>query len=180
MPLSAMPEWIKPQADGTNTDWNNPIQKYWNKAWFAYGIRATQWWAKWRGFPLTVWAIRSRDGFFRVETETYERDSSREDNHNGTGFFMEDNIRLVFWNGGTQKINREIVRGYLSAIQYWTKWHLQIQWPFFVAFHFYIDDVPVYPEKGSHKRVLYFRFGARRDADKVYWFPSLFLGLSWN
>lgn len=178
MPLSALP--IRLQLDenwkGTDDDvwymkWRIPL-----KGLFSYGPRADEWWAKWREWPITVFAIRSKKGSFRTETEEYKRDSSREDYNNNTSFFMEDNVRLVFWQGK----QREIVRGYLSAIQYWTKWHIQIQWPFFVAFHFYIDEVPVYPDHGENKRVLYFRFGARRDADKVFWFPSLYGGLRWN
>lgn len=175
MPKSALPPWIKEQSAGTGTDWDNPIQKLWNKAWFAYGPRATGW-AKWREWPVTLFAIRSKEGSFRTETETYERDSARQDYHNRTSFFMEDNIRLVFWNDK----QREITRGYLSAIQYWSKWHIQVQWPFFVAFHYYIDEVPKVGESTANKRVFYFRFGARRDADKVYWFPSIFVGLTWN
>lgn len=180
MPESAMPDWIKPTAAGTGTDWDNPIQKYWNKAWFAYGPRATQAWAKWREWPVTIFAIRAKEGYFRVETETYDRDSGRENNHNRTSFWMENNIRLVFWGDGDGKGQREITRGYLSAIQYWTKWHVALQWPFQFQAHYYIDDVPVYPEKAGNRRVAYIRIGARRDADKVYWFPSIFIGLQWN
>ena len=176
MPKSALPEWYHEKAKGTGTDWDNPIQGWMRKAWFGYGPRASEWWARWREFPITLLAIRSKQGVFRTETEGWTRDSSRSDYHNRVSLFNQDNIRLVFW----EEKKREIVQGYLSAIQYWTKWHVQIQWPFFVAFHYYIDEVPRYPEKGSNKRVVYFRFGARRDADKTYWFPSLFIGLSWN
>lgn len=177
--MSALPPWIKDHAAGTGTDWDWWGQRWWNRSWFAFGPRATGW-RKWREWPVTVFAIRSKEGVFRTETETYERDSSRADWHNRTSFFMENNIRLVFWHGGNAKENREITQGYLSAIQYWTKWHVQIQWPFFVAFHYCIDEVPKMGESTANKRVVYFRFGARRDADKVYWFPSIFVGLTWN
>lgn len=177
MPKSALPPWYHEKAAGTGTDWDNPVQGWIKKAWFAYGPRATGW-AKWREFPITLFAVRSEEGTFRIETETYERDSSWADWHNRKSFVLENNIRLVRWPKEEQ---REIVRGYLSAIQYWSKWHIQIQWPFFVAFHYYIGEVPKYPEKATaNNKVFYFRFGARRDADKVYWWPSLFLGLTWN
>jgi hypothetical protein len=167
MGKSALPPWISEQAAGTGTDWDNPIQKHWNRAWFAFGPRADGW-RKWREWPVTLLALRSKEGLFRVETETYERDSSRDNWHNAPKFVMENNIRLVFWNGGDTKEHREITRGYLSAIQYWTKWHVQFQWPFFVAFHYYIDDVPKHPDHADNKRVAYLRVGFRRDADKVY------------
>lgn len=179
MPQSAMPEWIKPQSAGTGTDWDTWYQRWWNKAWFAYGPRATQRWAKWREWPTTLFAIRAKEGFFRIETETFERDSSREDNHNQTKFVMENNIRAVFWNGLDGK-EREITRAYLSAIQYWTKWHFAVLWPLHIQFSYYIDDVPSFPAKAGDRRVVYIRIGARRDADKVYWWPSLFIGLTWN
>jgi hypothetical protein len=174
-----MPEWIKTQSAGTGTDWDNPIQRLWRKDWFAYGPRATQWWAKWREWPVTLFAIRSKEGMFRTETETYDRDSSRENWHNMPSFWMENNIRLVFWNGADGK-EREITRGYLSAVQYWTKWHIALQWPLQLQFHYYLDDVPKYPEHAGNRRVIFVRIGARRDADKVYWFPSIFIGLQWN
>ncbi len=178
MTLSALPPRLQ-----SDENWKGTDDDVWYMRWrihlkylFAYGPRATELWARWREWPITVFAVRSKKGSFRTETETYDRDSSREDYNNNTSFFLEDNVRLVFWQGK----QREIVRGYLSAIQYWTKWHFQLQWPFFIALHFYIDSVPVYPDHGENKRVFYFRFGARRDADKIYWLPSFYLGGVWN
>jgi hypothetical protein len=165
----AMPEWIQDQAKGTGTDWDNPIQKYWHKSWFAYGPRSSNKWCKWREYPRTLFAIRSKFGFFRVEGEGWERDSS----------FAAGNYDRILFNRFLQVERNFLVEncilhkkdpGYLSAIQYWCKWHFQIQWPFFIAFHYKITD----------KYIFYFHFGARRDADKVYWFPSLFLGLTWK
>lgn len=158
MPIDALPEGFKDQAAGTNTDWNNPIQKYWHKSWFAYGPRSSHWWAKWREFPITVFAIRG-DGVFRVEDDKCD-------------FPFGITFRKIFWWEHKDK--------YLSAIQYWTKWGFQLQWPFHIQAHYYIDERPRYPEQAGNRRVFYFRIGARRDADKVYWFPSLFIGLQWN
>lgn len=155
MTISAMPPWIKDTSDGTNTDWNNGIQRYWKKSWFAYGPRAIEWWARWREYPRTLFAILG-DGFTRFETETYERDSSS-DIHVST-------------DGRWYILNHDFGPYYLSAIQYNLQWHFQIQWPLFVAGHFKITE----------KVIFYFRVGARRDADKVYWFPSFFMGLTWN
>jgi len=158
VPKSALPEGFKDQADGTNTDWNNWFQKYWRRSWFAYGPRATEWWAKWREWPITVFAIRGK-GTFRFEDDVRD-------------FSFGYSLRTLRWWAHKDE--------YLSAIQYWSKWGFQLQWPFFIAFHYYLDDVPQEPEKGGARRVFYFRFGARRDADKVYWSPSFFIGLTWN
>lgn len=157
MPKSALPEGFIQQADGTGTDWDNGIQKYWNKAWFAYGPRATEWWARWRKWPITLFAIRGK-GPYRIETDL--------DDH------KTDDKRVLFWV--------KPVFCYLSAIQYWTKWHVAIQWPLQIQAHYYIDEVPEWPDQAGSKRVFYIRLGARRDADMVYWFPSLFIGLQWN
>lgn len=177
MSISAMPEWIKPKSAGTGTDWDWWGQRWWNKAWFCYGPRATEWYAKWREFPMIIFAIRSRvSGVFRVETEDWTRDSGRERPALENRYVMDSNIRLTVDDGPMTRT----VQGYLSAIQYWTKWHIQLQWPFFFAFHFYIGSVPPFPDHAGDRRVIYFRIGARRDADKCYWFPSVFLGLRWN
>lgn len=156
MPKSALPPGFKDQAAGTNTDWNNSIQKYWRKSWFAYGPRATEWWAKWRELPITVLAL------FGAGENRWES--------SGGEFALRAVSRPIFF------FKPSFV--YLSAIQYWCRWSFQIQWPFFVAFHFYFDKYQ--DPRTSDGKMIYIRFGARRDADKVYWFPSFFIGMSWN
>lgn len=162
MPQSALPEGFKIYAAGTGTDWDNPIQRWWNKGWFAYGPRATQWWAKWREFPKVLFARHDKNGLWWYENT----DGSRQWNSFGktplpvSGLGRDD--------------------GYLSAIQYWTKWHIAIMWPFHFQLSYYIDPVPSYPNHAGNARVLYIRFGARRDADKVYWCPDFYVGLQWN
>ena len=73
---------------------------------------------------------------------------------------------------------------YTSVIQYWTRYHLLIQWPFHISFHIYWrkKDVLPQPERKdfSIKNMVYFRFGARFDNDQVYWFPAIFIGGDWN
>ena len=158
MPKSALPDGFAETAAGTGTDWDNSLQRWIKKSWFAYGPRATQWWAKWREIPMPLLAIFG-PGFSRWETS------------GGELALRAPNDTLLFYT------RPALV---LSVIQYWAKWSFQIQWPFFIAFHCYIDAMPAYPAKAGDRRVLYFRFGARRDADKVYWFPSFFIGLQWN
>lgn len=74
---------------------------------------------------------------------------------------------------------------YLSRIQYWTRWHVQLQWPFCFAFHIYwrAKDVPRSPSKAAAmtiKKMLYVYIGAHYDADAVYWFPSGYIGGKWK
>lgn len=168
MPKSAMPPWIQEKAGGTGTDWDNPFQRWIKKSWFAYGPRATEWFAKWREFPLTLFAYFG-EGSIRLETESWERDSASE-----ITYPIRYNGAIFFAKFGSF---------YLSNIQYYTRWGISIQWPLHIIFHYYLRSKDV-REVGSPKNerspVLFFRFGARRDADKVYWFPSLFLGLTFN
>jgi|SRR6185436_1504339 len=155
---SALPERLQhPEAwKGTDDDvwylrWSLPY-----KGWNAFGPRDKHWYHRWREMPLTLFAMFGK-GDSRWESTASE-------------------IRL-------RSINKTVLffkptNVYLSAIQYWCRWSFQIQWPFFIAFHFYFKDTP-YPANVTGK-MFYFRFGCRRDADIVYWFPSLFIGLTWN
>lgn len=152
MPKSALPPDFPETAAGTGTDWDNPIQGWIKKSWFAYGPRAKEWWARWREFPFTILALFGK-GYSRWETSGGE---------------------LAVKSVPSPVLLFQPTTVYLSAIQYWCKWSFQIQWPFFVAFHVYLSDV------GPNRKMIYVRFGARRDADKVYWFPSLFVGGTWN
>jgi len=73
---------------------------------------------------------------------------------------------------------------YTSVIQYWSRWHLLIQWPLHVSFHVFWrkKTVPKKPETRDFKiwEMIYIRFGARFDNDQVYWFPSFFIGGDFN
>ena len=76
-------------------------------------------------------------------------------------------------------------KSYLSRVQYWTRWHFQIQWPFMVAFHIYwrAKDVPQEPNRLSDatiKKMFFFYGPGHRDGDAVYWCPSFFVGGSWK
>jgi len=167
MPLDALPEGFKDQAVGTNTDWNNPIQKYWRKSWFAYGPRSNHWWAKWREMPKVIFAFRG-PGMFRYE------------NTDGSTEFIGVASGDRQYSIGYERYIMYFGQFYLSAIQYWCKWHVALLWPLHFQVSYYIDAAPMYPEQAGNRRVFYFRIGARRDADRVYWFPSVFLGLQWN
>lgn len=173
MPKSALPEHLNDPEDieanfrdddqyGDN--WFGRLYRSVRKAtrtWIAFGPRATERWAKWREVPYPLFC-RKGEGPWRWEYT----DASQ--------------LEILDWDRPLRDKSLYNANYYVSVIQYWSKWHIQIQWPFFVAFHYYIDEVPRFPDKATTQRVLYFRFGARRDADRVYWFPSLFIGLSWN
>lgn len=160
MPKSALPERLQDPANWKGTDddvwymrWRIPL-----KGLFAYGPRATEKWARWREYPLTLFKRKGR-GDWRLENDQEE----------------------MLWNG----LNRNLISSdyYLSRVQYYTRWHFQIQWPFMIAFHFYFrakDVMPYGTRQNVDNKLFYFYFGAHRDTDKVYWFPSAFLGLTWK
>lgn len=182
MPRSALNERLNDPANWKGTDDDNWFMR-WRiplKGLFAYGPRATQWWAKWREYPKTLLAIRSRQGVFRAETEGWERDSSWDSVWDIRWLFNDD----VYAYRELEVPIVEYKQGYLSRIQYYARWHFQIQWPFMIAFHFYFKakDVPKYgePRPNTDSKLFYFYFGAHRDSDKVYWFPSAFAGLVWK
>lgn len=179
MPKSALPVYLQNDANWKGTDWDTWYQRWMIplKGWFAYGPHATEWWAKWREWPKTLFFIRSKQGVTRLESETIVRDSSWED------YATTD--RIFNWNWWVQIPNTGVFTlGYLSRIQYYTRWSFQIQWPFLIAAHFYPNaaDVPEYgkPRPDTDGKVWFGYIGAHRDADKVYWFPSTFLGRTWK
>jgi len=153
-PLDALPVHLQDSDAWKGTDDDNWLMR-WRlkcKGWFAYGPRASKWWAKWREIPVCLFKIGGL-GYWRWELD-----------------------------GQGEAIVRE-PGDYLSRIQYWKRWHIQVQWPFFIAFHFYFkaDDVPCpWNEWDTDGMLIYGYFGAHRDADKVYWFPSAYLGRNWK
>lgn len=142
------------------------------KHWFAYGPRANIWLARWREFPIYLFAIRG-EGEWR-----WELSDGSSDTYFGNSFLTMLKKRL--WE------SRNILspnKYYLSRIQRWSRWHLAIQWPFLITFHFYFkaSDVPRYRLNfNTDGKQFFFYFGAHRDADKVYWFPSAYIGLNWK
>lgn len=155
----ALPEHIDEPSEWTGTDHDNWLFKWFipfKIKYLAFGPRDSHKWHKWREWPLLLFRVGGR-GYWRFE---------------------DDCASSTVW----------LEPCYLSRIQYWKRWHFAIQWPFFVSFHFYFRDkyVPNYPHKvtpdglKTSGKLLYFYFGAHRDADKVYWFPSAYIGLAWK
>jgi hypothetical protein len=162
MPWSALPPHIDNPSEWGGTDWDTRYQRWMLKfkGIFAFGPRATEWWAKWRELPIVLfcfkvggaWRWEASDGSFELQSNGEQPSTST----------------------------------YLSTIQYWSRAHIAVQWPLHLTFHVYWNekDVPKpfeRPRKDcSIRHMIFFRFGARRDADRVYWFPAIFFGGNWN
>lgn len=169
MPKSALPEHINDPEEieaafpddsqfGTKS-WFGRLYKWINKrtkTWFCFSYRCTEWWARWRKFPIILFAIGG-EGMWRYESET--------------GDVLLEHIRDVF-NSGRQT--------YLSRIQYYKRWHIALQWPLMISMHWYpkASDVLV-PGKYRHsvKGKVWHAYWNHFDADLVYWmFISAFVG----
>lgn len=182
MPISAMPEHLNSKEEienafpddsqfGTDT-WYGRLYKWYNKktkTWFAFSHRCTEWWAKTRMYPMVAFAVRGK-GDWRFETEV--------------GDYVGGYPVMLMW---------QPQHGYLSRIQYYTRWHFAIQltvWkeiPFIfpmISFHWYpkASDVPFHglprPELDNK---LWFAYWGHFDADLVHWLvTSGYFGRNWK
>ena len=173
MPKSALPEHIDEAHEWNGKDddqhWYTKWRKY-VKSWFAFGPRATERWARWREYPVVLFGIRGR-GVWRGESS----DGSHQD-------CISDRVltRHSEHEAGDHYVPERI---YLSRVQLFCRWHIQIQWPLFVAFHWYSksEDVLRFPDKADMDgKLWFFYFGAKRDADRVYWCPAVYVGRNWK
>ena len=113
---------------------------------------------KWRPVPRPVVAFKGR-GMWRMEKD-------------GADDLMS----------ATPKVNR-FSGYYLSRCQYWTRWHVAIQWPLCLSIHWYKSADAVIPaaERGDRDgkiRLLY--IGAKRDADAIYWLWGFYIGTNFK
>lgn len=161
MPWSALPEQLRSAEAWKGTDWDNPFQRWLLrfKGWFAFGWRASEGWARWRRYPKVLFAKR---GWGRWRLESDEQPGE-------VGL-------LKLWTADSW---------YVSRVQYWCRWSVQVQWPLFFAFHVYWKrrDVPLYPKRPNTLgigKLFFFYVGAHRDADGVYWVPSVYVGGVWK
>ncbi len=146
MPWDALPDHInqphnwngKDDDDHWYTRWRKQVKGY-----FAFGPRSKHWWARFREWPITVFAMRGK-GFFRLEDDT-------------VAVPLESERLFCWWNPNEDGF-------YLSRVQYWTKWHIALQWPLFLHGHY-----------GQWQGYI----GFKRDADRVYWL-SLYFGRTWK
>lgn len=172
MPRSALPSHLNDAHEiekafpddeqfGTST-WYGRLYRWLNKStktWFVFSYRATEWWARWRRYPVVLLAIGSNDAWR-----------------------MESKFGEVF----TFNPYKPPLHGYLSRIQYYKRWHLAIFWPLMLSFHFYpkASDVPVYDSTKRPtglKGKVWFGYLNHFDNDLVYWMlTSAFLGRTWK
>lgn len=172
MPLSALPQELQDVENHfPDDDQYNKVPVFgrlyrWyqktTKTWFAFSYRCTEWWARWRKYPKVLLAVSGK-GSWRYEFEQY-------------GDVVAFGSRVIF--------NESLSMGYLSRIQYYKRWHLAIQWPLIVNFHFYFRESDV-PKPGEPRpdldgKLLYFYWN-HFDADLVYWMiTSIFIGTGWK
>lgn len=186
MPISAMPEHLNSPEEIENAfpddeqfgvkNWWGRLYRWYNKTtktWFAFSYRCTEWWARWRKYPKVLIAFKG-DGPFRFETDGW--DSVYYADH----LFNEE----VYAYRDINEMLGEYKEGYLSRIQYYTRWHFAIQWPLMVSFHFYpkASDVPIYgkPRPELDGKVWFFYWN-HFDADLIYWMvTSGYLGRNWK
>lgn len=173
MPISAMPEHLNTRekieaAFPDDSDFGDSLfgrlykryQKF-TKTWFAFSYRCTEWWAKWRPYPILLFAIGGGGAWRWEPIQPGKYDVYDFDRHADQPAFY-----------------------YLSRIQYYKRWHLAIQWPLILSLHVYFKatDVPVLgkpvPETDDK---LFFFYWNHFDADMIYWMlTSVFIGLCWK
>lgn len=169
MTLSALPDHLNPEK---NPDaWKGTDQEVWYKKgwikfrlkWLTFGPRATEWWAKFREYPITLIGIRGK-GFWRLESTdgSYQEPTSIK------------TIKNIDWAESPNAT-------YLSRIQPWCRYAAYLNWPLFFHFHiFWIEKAMMIPVDTNSDRLnilKYFEvsFGFKRDGDKVY-FLTAFVG----
>jgi hypothetical protein len=157
------------------------LWKRWNKmtkAWDAWGPRCPQgiafsmWppWImlrKWREVPTIIFAMKGQ-GPWRLESD-------------GVPSVSMETPGEKFWFFPRLETSAASImtKFYVSRIQYWTRWHVQIQWPLFICFHWYKDAKDVLPTGSNEDRdgkLIMGYIGAKRDADKVFWYVAAFFG----
>ena len=112
------------------------------KACTAFGHRDIHWYHRFREWPITIFAVFG-EGFARFENDYLA---------------IKAPSKMITW------YDSQYNQFYLSRIQAWVVWHIQIQWPLFLCFSFTIGDS------------MWMGYcGFKRDADKVYWL-ALFFG----
>jgi hypothetical protein len=169
MPKDALPPGFNNAQTG---DWSKiwPF-KYITPSWTAFGPRCKEWWAAWREFPVALVSLKG-EGPWRSEPT--------DGSDNGVGETVQEALAPKVLLRDSAFVPNPGNQRYLSSIQYWAKWSVMLQWPLFFAVSYYLDPVPLFPILPGTKRVLYFRIGARRNAQGFYDFPSAYVGKSFN
>lgn len=126
--------------------------------WYLFPVIIIPVQRKWRLLPKTLLALRG-PGVWRFE------------NTNSTSITPGEDLTLL-------------KEGYyLSRIQRWCRWHIQISWPLFVAGHFYwkAEDVPTpVDEHDTDGEIVNVYRGWHRDEDEIFWGDGGFAGTCWK
>lgn len=167
MPKSALPEHLQDIENnfpddsqfGTTT-WYGRLYKWFNKktkTWFAFSYRCTEWWARWRKYPIVLVGIRGK-GTWRWE-----------------GIESVGDPKFLFF--------KSYSHSYLSRVQYYSRWHFAIQWPLMFSCHFYPDsrDIPIPFSRPDLDGKVWFAYWNHFDADLIYWMvTSAYIGRNWK
>ncbi len=133
------------------------------KTWFAFSYRCTERWARWRITPKVLFAYFGK-GSSRFESVDDETTAP-------TG--------LWWWKHDLSNAGY-----YLSRIQYYCRWHIMVQWPLMISFHWYpkVADVPkIFGDTSNLDGKVVFGYWNHFDANEVYWMvTSLYLGRNWK
>lgn len=140
-----------PEHINSPEEWNGKDDdKHWYTKWkklvkalFAYHWKEWHWFGRIRKNPITLLA------FFGEGESRWENDILA---------IRSVNKPIFFYNPGKTGF-------YLSRVQYWTKWHLQLQWPLFICCSWKVNKTLTI---GGY-------LGFKRDTD-AYWAPSLWVG----
>jgi hypothetical protein len=120
------------------TDWIRYV-----KGIFAYSWTKKHWFGKIRKYPVTLFAV------FGPGESRWESDLMS---------IRSVNKTVLLYYPPRQGF-------YISRVQYWCDWHIQINWPAFICFHF----------KYGRTGVIMAYAGWKRDTD-AWWFPTLWIG----
>ena len=148
--FDALPPHIDSPEDWNGKDDDKHSYTQWRKAikgWFAFGPRSEYFWARWRRYPITLFAC-------------FGKGESRWENDFMALRSVNKHVVMYRPNGGF----------YLSRVQYWCDWSVQVQWPLFIGVHWYTDE---------GKKGWQFYIGCKKDTD-AYWFPAIFFGRCWK
>lgn len=155
-PWEDLPDHIDSPEEWAGKDDDQHWYTAWRKklkGWFFY--RPGRFFRKW---PITVLA------FFGKGSVRFEND----------WFAVRGPAESIGWHDSASN------EFYLSRVQYFCRWHFQLQWPLFIAAHFYwnAEDVASYPIKSKLKGWMLYA-GVKRDTDG-YWFPAIYIGTSFK
>lgn len=156
MPRSALPEHINEAHEWDGKDDDQHWYTKWRKSvkhLMAFGPRAKESWARWREVPKILFCAKGRGPW-----------------------------RWEYFDGSD---TGPMITGkhYVTRCQLWTRWHIALQWPLFFSCHFYpkaSDVIPAGQREDRDGKLWLFYIGAKRDADRVYWFPAFYIGRNWK